>query len=397
MSLKSCLSLYLITTLSINISFGQNSPRSHEVVLNERESVEDNLDYTEVALENVNENNFIKQYDLLNIYIQQSQNLKSLLEEENTLLNVKLDSNRILLDSLALELDTKQNQYSEVLRLNYRQKLLKNDWLVLLSSESFQSIWRKFRYIRQFENFVRKEKDHLLEIQSHSKKTEQEIKEYLIEIKHNKRKLDLQLVKLEDEEIKLSAVVNQIKKEKQKSEKVLIEQEQYKNLSSEKILNQEIDQFSISSTHSSSKLDPNSIDNQRFASNKKKMPWPVENGFILEKFGERPHDVVPNVWIENNGIGIMTKSGENVKVVHGGVVKQTPRINDLGYMVIIEHGDYLTSYFTLASIFVKKGDRLSEGQIIGTISKSNTSTPMLHFEIWQGFEKLNPEHWLMNK
>ena len=112
---------------------------------------------------------------------------------------------------------------------------------------------------------------------------------------------------------------------------------------------------------------------------------------------KKPHDIVPNVWIENNGIGIMTQPGENVKAIHKGIVKETPVINNEGQMIILEHGDYLTSYFTLATIFVSKGDQVSEGQVIGTISKSRTKPSLLHFEIWKGYEKLNPENWLEKK
>ena len=125
--------------------------------------------------------------------------------------------------------------------------------------------------------------------------------------------------------------------------------------------------------------------------------WPVEEGVIFERFGRKPHDVVKNIWIENNGVGIRTKPGQIVKAVAPGIIKHTPKINTAGYMVIIAHGEFITSYFSLASIFVKKGDRVSEGQIIGQLSNSYNITPSLNFEIWKGYEKLNPEHWLRKK
>jgi len=54
---------------------------------------------------------------------------------------------------------------------------------------------------------------------------------------------------------------------------------------------------------------------------------------------------------------------------------------------------YHTVYTHLAEIFVSEGQKVSEGQTIGASGES-IDGPRLHFAIWKGREKLNPEPWL---
>ncbi len=131
-----------------------------------------------------------------------------------------------------------------------------------------------------------------------------------------------------------------------------------------------------------------------FSLNKGKLPFPVSSGVIVEQFGEHPHPTLKNVMLPfNNGINISTKPGNAVKVVFDGVVKQVIAVPGYNQCVLVQHGQYFTFYCKLAKVGVKVGDKLSTGAAIGTL-ETNGATATLHFELWNGTTKQNPEHWL---
>ncbi len=131
-----------------------------------------------------------------------------------------------------------------------------------------------------------------------------------------------------------------------------------------------------------------------FAINKGKLPFPVVSGVIVEQFGEHPHPTLKNVKLPfNNGINISTKPGAGVRAVFDGVVKQVIAIPGYNQCVLVQHGQYFTFYCKLAKVGVKVGDKVSTGGAIGTL-ESGGSTATLHFELWNGTTKQNPELWL---
>lgn len=131
-----------------------------------------------------------------------------------------------------------------------------------------------------------------------------------------------------------------------------------------------------------------------FAQNKGKLPFPVSSGVIIERFGEHPHPTLKNVKLPfNNGIDISTKPGSNVKVIFDGVVKQVIAIPGYNQCVLVQHGQYFTFYCKLSTVTVKVGDKLRTGALLGSLEQLG-STAKLHFELWNGTTKQNPELWL---
>lgn len=131
-----------------------------------------------------------------------------------------------------------------------------------------------------------------------------------------------------------------------------------------------------------------------FAQNKGKLPFPVASGVIVEKFGEHPHPTLKNVMLPfNNGVNISTKPGSKVKVVFDGVVKQVIAIPGYNQCILVQHGKYFTFYCKLSTVVVKVGDKVSTGSLLGALDQFG-STAVLHFELWNGTAKQNPELWL---
>lgn len=131
-----------------------------------------------------------------------------------------------------------------------------------------------------------------------------------------------------------------------------------------------------------------------FADLRGRMLWPVQ-GKIVSRFGKVKHPELKTV-TENIGIEIKAPLGNPVQAVAGGKVTAITWQRGSGNIVIISHyGGFYTVYTHLQEIFVDELDDIQMGQIIGSVGESgSTKGPILHFEIWKGSEKLNPEDWL---
>ena len=132
-----------------------------------------------------------------------------------------------------------------------------------------------------------------------------------------------------------------------------------------------------------------------FASNKGRLPSPLDKGALIFSFGEHPHAEFQNIKIKNNGIDLLSTPGAQAKVVFDGEVSSVIFIANLNYVVIVRHGDYLTVYSNLQDVSVKKGDKVKTRQVLGTVfTEQGESKSRLHFELWQGTIVLNPANWV---
>ncbi len=130
-----------------------------------------------------------------------------------------------------------------------------------------------------------------------------------------------------------------------------------------------------------------------FAGNKGKLPWPV-SGTVVGQFGQHNHPVYKNVKLPfNNGCNIATASGEAVKAVFGGTVKNIAVMPGYNQCVLIQHGDYYTFYCKLRDVKVKTGDKVKVGDVIGSVDTISGET-QLHFQLWNGTDPQDPEKWL---
>ncbi|KXG77451.1 Murein DD-endopeptidase MepM [Fervidicola ferrireducens] len=122
---------------------------------------------------------------------------------------------------------------------------------------------------------------------------------------------------------------------------------------------------------------------------------PPLTGKVTSGFGRRFHPLL-KVERMHNGIDIEELEGTPVKAAASGTVIQAAEDAELGRLVKIRHeGDVVTVYAHLKDVYVKTGDRVSQGQIIGTVGKTGLAeNPHLHFEIWEKGMAQDPEKWL---
>ena len=132
-----------------------------------------------------------------------------------------------------------------------------------------------------------------------------------------------------------------------------------------------------------------------FEKNKGRLPWPVEKGFISGHFGKQQHPVYEHVIMDNIGIYIQTTAGAKARAVYAGEVTSCFMVAGT-YAVIIQHGNYRTTYSNLIKLNVKQGDKVEAKQTIGTIftDPEQDQKTELYFRIYKDRDILNPELWL---
>lgn len=94
---------------------------------------------------------------------------------------------------------------------------------------------------------------------------------------------------------------------------------------------------------------------------------------------------------KNEGIDLSAPAGTSVKAAGGGTVAAITRDTDGVPIVVMRHdGQLMTVYAGIDNLSVSKGDNVSAGQTIGKSSKAG----VVHFEVRQGFESVDPEGYL---
>lgn len=132
-----------------------------------------------------------------------------------------------------------------------------------------------------------------------------------------------------------------------------------------------------------------------FASNKGKLPMPVTGKYsIVGRFGTHQHSRF-RVTTNNGGIDVQAQPGAQARAVFNGEVTRIVAFPGYNNCIIVRHGGYYTFYGNIQQINVKQGQKVTAGQSLGQIyTDSDTGNAQLHFQLWQGTTKLNPEPWL---
>ncbi len=132
-----------------------------------------------------------------------------------------------------------------------------------------------------------------------------------------------------------------------------------------------------------------------FESNRGRLPFPVDNGYVSIPFGEY---TVPGTNIKGSQdfITIASPVGTAVKSVFEGEVVS---VFDVGGMsaVMIKHGKYFTTYSNLSSAQVSKGQNVKVGQILGRVGENLEGDGQLDFILTREAQMLNPQSWLRGR
>ncbi|MEA5051791.1 MAG: peptidoglycan DD-metalloendopeptidase family protein [Oscillospiraceae bacterium] len=118
----------------------------------------------------------------------------------------------------------------------------------------------------------------------------------------------------------------------------------------------------------------------------------VTNGF---SGGELVRSATMNDWRTHNGVDYAAAEGAPVSAVYSGEVVRAESDPLWGYVVEVKlDTGYTAVYANLALLSVKAGQRVSQGDALGTVGSTalleSGETPHLHFEIKSGDKYVDP-------
>ncbi|WP_347373756.1 peptidoglycan DD-metalloendopeptidase family protein [Aequorivita sp. Q41] len=372
------------------------------------------------------EKSVLSQVEDLNQRIAASENLIRITNQQANLLSRNINDNISKITKLREELKVMKADYGAMIQKSYKSKNQQSRIMFLLSSENFLQAYKRVQYMKQYAKFRKKQGEGI------KIKTEelQQLNLDLISQKKTKQKLitenELAKSKLTQERKDQEALVATLKKDegkfasqirsKQKEADAIDRQidalikaaiEEANRLAREKAA-AEAKANNTSTTASTKNVITTPAKTEEFAltaedralaasftNNKGKLPWPVEKGMVVKSFGTHQHPQFPNVTTNNSGVEIATSDNATVRSIFEGQVLSIQVIKGANKVVFIQHGDYISVYSNLATVSVKKGDKVSTKQTIGTVAMSPTEgKTLLKFYIYQNKTKINPADWI---
>ena len=134
--------------------------------------------------------------------------------------------------------------------------------------------------------------------------------------------------------------------------------------------------------------------NANFISNKGTLPWPVDKGYMIMRFGPQKLDI--GVTVDNPGITIGSEIGTSVKALFDGEVSSVTNIENM-QVVIIKHGAYFTTYSNLSGVHLSRGQGIRTGQVVGKVAPKDEGIGSIDLIISNEKSNLNPEGWLRRR
>lgn len=407
-------SFLFILLLITYLSFGQNK----DILKQQQIALEKEINYTTSLLNKTKENkkSSLVYIDYLDKKISSQERWLQLLNIEQNLLKKQIFKleNKILENEKSIndaekEIIELKKEYAEIIYSLQKNKNERNDLMFIISSETFNQAYKRILFLREYSRArktqalqITKNQDSLA-INKQRLFSQKELikskKEQNLKLISNKKKsLDKVLISKDEkktavsklqksEQIFLKKIKDQQKKSRQLEQKIKKIIEEEIRLAREKIKRDKDNKISL--TPEAQLL------SDKFSANKGKLPWPLEQGLIIQKFGKQKHKVFGNIETFNNGINIATNKNAIIRSVFDGKISRIFFIKGEGKAVLINHGEFFTVYSGLEEVKVKLGDNILAKEEIGKVlTRENDDRTELHFEIWQGYDKQDPSAWL---
>ena len=337
----------------------------------------------------------------LTFKIIRKEELIKLTNQQINLLNSDVKKNEEKIEKLNIEILRARKDYAKMIFNSYKSRLKESRLMFLLSSQNFLQAFKRSQY---FDQFSKSRREMASSIQSNVKnvkasndtlKIKISQKEYLIESNENEKK------KLSNEKKDQNNLINSLSK-RESSYKKQINDKQKQAL----LLDKEIDRLIKEAIRESNKNSSSTIFSltpegkalaESFSNNKGNLPWPVERGIVIQKFGLQTHPVVRTTKIKSNGIVIATNENANVRTVFKGKVLSILKFKGSNLTVLIQHGNYISVYKNLSKVYVNKGQDVESLDIIGQVFSNNSdSKTTLQFSIFNNTTALDPYVWIVN-
>ncbi|NHF59134.1 peptidoglycan DD-metalloendopeptidase family protein [Flavobacteriaceae bacterium TP-CH-4] len=332
------------------------------------------------------------------------QELIKVTNQQSNLLSRKINANVRNISKLKNELVTLKEEYAAIIRQSYQNRSQQSRLMFLLSSENFFQAFKRLQYMKQYTDYRREQGEQIVaktdELTQLNKDLIDQRKEKEQLIAENKkaraqmmREMKSQkelLVSIRKNESNYAAAMDEKKREARKID------QQIEKLIRSAITASNKRAGTKSSAVNKFVLTPEAtIVANNFSANKGRLIWPVDKGIKSQGFGVYKDAVYPGIKHESNGVIIATDEGAKARAIFKGEVIAILSVPGGNKGVQVKHGNYISTYYNLSELYVKKGDMVEAKTELGEIytNRSNGQT-RLKFYLYEDTNKLNPEEWV---
>jgi len=345
----------------------------------------------------------LDQMEALDNKINVRQELIRVTNQQSNLLNRQINVNIRNISKLREDLNILKEDYANLIRKTYQNKSQNNRLMFLLSAENFFQAFKRLQYMQQYAKHRKKQGQDIIKKTEELTQLNQDLvrqrkeKEQLL-VENQKAKAELSkeiesqrslLRSIKQNEAKYTAAIAEKQKEARKIDREI-----------ERLIKSAIASSNKSSGKSTSSatfaLTPEAkLVADNFSSNKGRLIWPVEKGIKSQGYGLYADKLYPGIKHRNNGVTITTDKGSKARAIFEGEVIAILSVPGGSKGVQVKHGNYISTYYNLSNLYVKKGDKVAAKDILGEINTNRfDGSTKLKFYLYKDANRLNPEDWI---
>lgn len=323
--------------------------------------------------------------------------LKNIEKQQNILASTIAETQSDI-TNLEEDIQFQKDEYARMIRYAYKTRESFDLMAFLFAADSFNDAINRFQYIRRYNDYRKRKAASITASKNELSTYMVSLNEQLVEQSGLRAREEVELQTLDKERKKKASIVSSLK-EKEEDLKYKVEVKRVAIEQLNEAIARTVKAALKSESGESYALSPAAVElSARFSNNRGKLPWPVDRGVITSKFGVNQHPIYNNIKIENNGMDISTSPGTAVKTVFSGTISSIVFSPSFQNAVIINHGEYFTTYSNLATVIVSDGQKVSTGQTLGIIhTDEKDGRTELHFELWKGINKRDPQKWILKR
>ena len=335
-----------------------------------------------VEQKNTIDQQIFKMYEQINNLNEQINSYNSMIADTQA----KLDEAQAKLDALNAKNKERIRAMEEDGNLSY--------WSVLFQANSFSDLLDRLNMI---EEIAASDQRRLNEMSAAAK-----------EVEDTKATLEQERSALEESKKQMEASQVELEKKREEADKLLAELvaagDEYQKLIDEaeadakeiaSDINKVEGQIKDESKPAQSKPTDKPTADDYYVESSAKWIVPCKYTKFTSPFGWRLHPVHKD-WRFHYGVDLAAKKGTEIKATRSGKITTATYSSSAGYYVKIDHGDGFSSvYMHMTHYIVKKGDKVEQGDVIGYVGSTGTSTGNhLHFGIIYKGEYVNPAKYI---
>lgn len=397
---------------------------SKKILEEKKKKLQQEIEYQKQLLNDVKgqKNSTMITVAIINNKIKDHEELINTIASQINELNGQINETRTSIKTKEEEIQKLKDDYAKMVFAAYKNRSSYDRLMFIFSATDFNQAYQRLKYFQVFSELRKKQGGELIgkkkELNAsllglEQKRTEQsslltDKEAEKLNLSAEKDNKTLVLTELQNKE---SDIKDEIRKKKVQADKIkkLIDK-----LIADEIKKQQEILAQKNKDNPKKNTDPKKVkkDNEpkieltpeeqlvskNFEGNQGKLPWPLTQGVITERFGPHEHPDLPGIEINSTGLEITSNKGAIARTIFDGEVTVVAEIGYIeGKVVMIRHGEYLSVYYSLENVYVKPGDKVKTKDEIGKVITDDNGKTELHLEVYKGKTLMNPEDWIVVK